>query len=144
PVRIWVDVMEPARICVYLADVGARRFAARSFPAERMDAATLETVAQIVRSSLRALLDPDTPAPAASAPPRPVAPVAPSAAPPARAARLPAEPEPTFTPEARLGLLTAGTPSSSGFVQGPWLTLTFAKGGPGTQLTAWGAAGPGV
>jgi hypothetical protein len=140
--RVWVDMVQPTRVHIYLADVSATRFAARSVPVESLDLATHETVAQIVRSSLRALLDAGTPAltrgemkaevetRARADSPAPVAPIRVEA--PAATAV-----------EGRLGWLGASTLADGPLAQGAWLTLSLVGRGPGAHPAVWGAAGYG-
>src|SRR5207249_2840837 len=61
-IRVWLDLRQPGQAFIYLADGTTARFAAREVPAPALDVATEETIAQIVRATVGALLDLHAPA----------------------------------------------------------------------------------
>jgi hypothetical protein len=141
--RVWVDVVQPTRVHIYLADVSATRFAARSVPVESLDLATHETVAQIVRSSLRALLDAGTPALTRGEMKAEVETRARAESPAPPPAPLVLEAPAATAVEGRLGWLGASTLADGPLAQGAWLTLSLVGRGPGAHPSLWAAGGYG-
>lgn len=133
--RVWIDVARPPAVRIYLADDTGRRFAARSLAFAPLDVAAEETISQIVRSSIKALLDPATPALDAGQMKREVETMVRASAP--RPAPPPAADVPTGL-EARGSWVGSGALGDGAVTHAAWLTLSLLGGGnPDLRWWAW-------